>query len=368
MKILIITAATFSVPRFRLDMIDEFIKRGADVVVAGDEPKAIWHDLFKAHRVKYRTYRVSRNGMNPLRDLTTFRDLREIIKQERPDKIFTYQAKGNIYGCLACRSVGISDVYPMMGGIGSVFMPTNWAGKLVQAILTLEYRAAFKKIRSVFFQNHDDAALFEKLKIVDGKKIVYTCGSGVNLNKFPQAPLPDKTVFLFVGRLIKDKGIYEYLHASRILRREGIDAEFHVVGGLDSNPSAITEEELRVFIDEGSIVWHGWQDDVLPYLNNCSVFVLPSYREGTPKAALEAMSVGRAVIVADSPGCREVVRKGVNGLVVPVGDPLSLAEAMRKLSLDKHTVERMADESRRFAEEVFDVEQVNSTICEAMGI
>lgn len=369
MKIAVITAATNTIPRFRIDMIDEFIRRGADVVVFGDEQEKKWEDYFHQHRILYRSYEVSRNGMNPVKDLQTQKQLQKLLELENPDKVFTYQAKPNIYGSIAAHRVGIKDIYVMMGGLGSVFRSNDIKSRIIGGIVGAEYKYALKFARKVFFQNHEDVNLFTSRKIVHSDKVVMTRGSGVNLNQFPARPLPEKDVFLFVGRLVRGKGVLDFLEAARIIKREYPDTEFNIVGPFDTNPTAIKPTELEPYIKEGTVRYFGEQDDVQPFLEQCSCFVLPSYYgEGTPKSALEAMATGRPLIVADAVGCREVVQDGVNGFLVTPKNPTAIAIAMQKLITDKSLHEAMSIASLDLCKQVFDVNKVNAAISRAMNI
>lgn len=371
MRIMVVTAATNSIPRFRIDMIDEFIARGCDVVVLGDEPEDVWREYFSDHAIRYRSYPVARNGMNPMQDMHTKRALVKILCEEMPDRIFTYQAKPNIYGCLAARDVGIDDVYVMMGGLGSVFHASGVKNAVLRSIVSLQYRTALAHAKAVFFQNEEDVALFERLGIMGRSKAVMVRGSGVNLKKFPCKKLPGRKAFLFVGRLVRGKGVLDYLDAARMVKKDRPDVDFHLVGPFDSNPTALQPSDLQPYIDDGTVLYHGEQApaDIAAFLEKASVFVLPSYYgEGTPKSALEAMATGRALIVADAVGCREVVREGVNGFLVPPKDPAALADAMLSSIEDDAVLHAMAAQSRRMAEEIFDVDKVNETICATMEI
>lgn len=369
MKIAVITAATHSIPRFRIDMIDEFVRRGCDVVVFGDEPHEAWDEFFEQHNVAYRTYPVSRNGMNPLSDLNTKRALKKLLIEEKPDKVWTYQAKPNIYGCIAAHEIGIKDIYVMMGGLGSVFRATDAKSRLVRGIVSAEYRHAMRYAKNVFFQNLEDVELFEKLSILNRDKVVLTRGSGVNVSTYRQAEFPAQMRFLFVGRLVRGKGVLDYLDAARIVKKAHPEVGFDLVGPFDSNPTAVKPEDIQPYIDENIVDYHGEQKNVQPFQETSSVFVLPSYYgEGTPKSALEAMSTGRPLIVADAVGCREVVQEGVNGFLVPPQNPKEIAAAMTRLIEEPGLKERMGAESREMAENLFDVRKVNEVICNAMGI
>ncbi len=369
MKIAVITAATHSIPRFRIDMIDEFVRSGCDVVVFGDEPHEAWDEFFVEHNVAYRTYPVSRNGMNPLADLNTKQAVKKLLIEENPDKVWTYQVKPNIYGCIAAHEIGIKDIYVMMGGLGSVFRATDPKSRLLRSIVSAEYRHAMRYAKNVFFQNLEDVELFEKLGILNRDKVVLTRGSGVNVSTYPQAEFPAQMRFLFVGRLVRGKGVLDYLDAARIVKKAHPEVGFDLVGPFDSNPTAVKPEDIQPYIDENIVDFHGEQKNVQLYQEASSVFVLPSYYgEGTPKSALEAMSTGRPLIVADAVGCREVVQEGVNGFLVPPQNPKEIAVAMTRLIEEPGLKERMGAESRKMAENLFDVRKVNEVICNAMGI
>lgn len=369
MKICVITAATWSISKFRIDMIDEFVRRGCKVVVFGDEPHEKWDSFFKMHGVSYRTYPVSRNGMNPVSDIATKRALKKLLAEEKPDKVWTYQAKPNIYGCIAAHELGIEDVYVMMGGLGSVFRAKDAKSRLVRLIVSAEYRHAMRYAKVVFFQNMEDVEVFEALHILSRDKVVLTRGSGVNTTEYSEAPFPPKFSFLFVGRLVRGKGVLDYLEAARMVKKVHPEVRFDLIGPFDSNPTALKINDIQPYIDESTVVFHGKQSYVRSFQEASSAFVLPSYYgEGTPKSALEAMSTGRPLIVADAVGCREVVKDGVNGFLVPPQNPKAIAKAMMNLIEEPGLKEKMGLESRRMAEEVFDVRKVNEVICDAMGV
>ena len=368
MKIAVLSSHTPSLFWFRTDMMREFIRRGHEVVAVGNEDADKWSPLFAENGVRYIQAKIFRNGTNPVRDLQTFFSLRKILAAEKPGKIFTYQAKTVIYGGLAAKSLDIIEVYPLIAGVGSVFLNDGVKAKIIRTVLRVEYRMAISRLPGVFFQNADDISLFKQYKIIKEEPITMVNGSGVNLKHFTEVPLPDSPVFLFVGRLIRDKGVYEYLEACRTVKKSCPNVRCLLVGPFDSNPTALREEELKPYIDDGIIEYFGEQSDVRPFLAQCSVFVLPSYREGTPKAVLEAMATGRAVITTDAPGCRETVTDGVNGHLVPVRDAGAVAEKMISLVNSPDTVAEMAKAGRRMAEERFDVNLVNAVICKMMKI
>ncbi|NLZ82803.1 MAG: glycosyltransferase family 4 protein, partial [Clostridiales bacterium] len=318
--------------------------------------------------IQYKQLFVERNGINPFSDLKTYRELNRFMKEEKPDKVFAYQAKTVVYGSLAAKANGITEVYPLIAGLGSIFRGEGLKNKTIKMIMKTEYRLACNASKKVFFQNNDDKSEFIKNELINEDKTVIINGSGVNLEKFKPEPLPDTSAFLFIGRLIKDKGVMEYLEACKRIKGEYPEVRCLLVGPYDSNPSALQPEELQPYLDEGIIEYFGEQSDVRPYLKQCSTYVLPSYHEGTPKTVLEAMATGRSIITSDAPGCRETVTDGYNGFLVPVKDIDRLAERMKKLIEDSSIRDLMAERSLNLAREKYDVNLVNKKIMETMKL
>lgn len=367
-KVVVLSSHTPSLFWFRMDMMLSIKRKGYEVFAIGNEPEADWSERFSQNGITYYQIDVERNGVNPLNDLKTLRSIKRILSKLKPDKIFVYQAKTVIYTGIAAHRLGIKEVYPLIAGMGSVFLKDDIKTKLIRTILVTEYKFGMKYCPTVFFQNNDDEKIFRDNGIVKNQKVVLIPGSGVNLDKFTNQELPEKFGFLCISRLIRDKGVYEYLEACKIVKEKYPEIRCLLVGPYDSNPSAIKPEELQPFIDNGIIEYFGEQDDVRPYLEQCNVFVLPSYREGTPKTNLEAMAAGKAIITTDAPGCKETVIEGVNGYMVPVKDVDALCEKMEYLINNPNVVANMASEGRKIAENKFDVKIVNNKICEAMNI
>lgn len=368
MKVLVLSSHTPSLLWFRMDMMKEFLKYGYEVVAIGNEQESKWINEFSNNDIKYRQARISRNGTNPLKDILTFFSILKILLEEKPDRIFAYQAKTVIYGSLAAKCLRIREFYPLIAGTGSVFMGKSFKSRIVKAIMVLEYKISLKRIKTIFFQNDDDIKLFKENGIIKKQHIVKLNGSGVNLEKFKSSELPNSFSLLFIGRLIKDKGVSEYLEACRIIKRKYPNIKCMLVGPYDTNPSAISEEELNAYIDDGTIEYYGEQRDVCSYIKECSVYILPSYREGTPKTVLEAMAVGRPIITTDAPGCRETVMDGINGYLIPIKDSSSIVEKVEKLYTNKELLINMSNESRKMAELKYDVNLVNSVIVESMNL
>lgn len=368
MKVAVLSSHTGSLFWFRMDMMKEFIKKGHKVIALGPEDEDKWKAKFREYNIEYKQFFVDRNGINPLKDLKTLRELYQFMKEEKPDKVFTYQAKTVVYGSIAAKMNGITEVYSLIAGLGSVFRGTGFKNRIVKTIMKIEYKAACKCSKIVFFQNNDDKNEFIRNGLISDKKTVIINGSGVNLEKFKPSPFPEEPAFLFIGRLIKDKGIIEYLEACKEIKKKYPRVRCLLVGPYDSNPSALKPEELRSYIESGVIEYFGEQDDVRPFISQCSTYVLPSYHEGTPKTVLEAMAMGRPIITSDAPGCRETVKDGVNGYLVKVKDVEGLVSRMEYLICNPEICRQMSVQSIRIAREKYDVRTINRNIMQVMGL
>ena len=367
-KIMVLSCHTHSLFWFRVDMMKSFLDMGYSVVAVGQEPEDEWTERFAREGVRYRRLYAERNGTNPLNDLKTLKSIKRIIDEEKPDKIFCYQAKTVIYGCLAAHSRGICEEYPLIAGLGSIFRGSGMKNAILRKILKAEYRVALRYAKAVIFQNTDDMRCFVDENIVPREKCRIINGSGVDTEKFIPTEYPETMSFLMISRLIRDKGVQEYLDACRAIRKDHPEVSCMLVGPFDTNPTAIRPDDLQAYIDDSSVEYFGEQTDVRPFMNRASVFVLPSYHEGTPKTVLEAMASGRAVITTDAPGCRETVSDGLNGLIVPVKNTEALVSAMEFLIGDIPLCKRMGEEGRKIALEKYDVNCVNADIADIMNL
>lgn len=368
MKISVLSSHTPSLFWFRIDLMKSLIADGHSVIAIGNEPEEEWCDKFKEYGIQYKHIYIKRTGLNPLTDLKTYKSIKRILEQEKPDKIFTYQAKTVIYGSLAANAIGIDEVYPLIAGLGSVMRGSGIKNRIIRNIMLAEYRLAFKASKKVFFQNNDDADMFINNKVVSKDKVTIINGSGVNLDKFTYEPLPDKPAFLFIGRLIRDKGLIEYLEACKRIKTDYPDVRCLLVGPYDSNPSAVQPKDIQKYIDDEIIEYYGEQNDVRPFLKQCSTYVLPSYHEGTPKTVLEAMATGRSIITTDAPGCRETVIDGYNGFLVPVMNTDILVQKMKQLIFNSDENALMARRGLALAQSKYDVNLINKSIKKAMDL
>jgi len=367
-KIVIISHYSPSLINFRGDLIRAMVELGHKVICLG--PEAGFEQPLQELGADYRQIPLHRTGLNPLKDVKTLFSLRKVLRETKPDVVFSYTVKPIVYGSIAAHMAGVRRMYAMIEGLGYVFIGQSLKQKFLRQLVCFLYHKALKYNKAVFFLNPDDMRLFVDNSIVPkAVKPVLLNGIGVNIEKFAFAqPKLSPVTFLLIARLIKDKGILEYVESARLLKQKYPAAKFQLLGPLDINPAAITQEQLERWSKEGIIEYLGKTNDVRPYIAEASVYVLPSYREGTPRSVLEAMSMGRPIITTDAPGCRETVIDGKNGFLVPVKDVDALKSAMEKFILEPDLISQMGKQSRVIAEEKYDVRKVNRAILKEMGL
>ena len=367
-KVMIVAGLDLSLILFRRELIESWLQIDCSVVAAAPNRKV--EGALKEIGVRYHTLPLERTGLNPVKDLILLCSLIRLFRKESPDCLYLYTIKPVIYGSLAARVMPSCRVFSMITGLGYAFTRSEDEGKLLRKLLVFLYRIALKRNRKVFFQNPDDESFFVDNGIVEPDKVVRVNGSGVNIDYYSMTPHNKGEVsFLLIARLLKEKGIVEYIEAARKIKTKYPEARFMLVGwSFDDNPTAIGQEQIEEWQKEGIVEIYGETDDVRPYIAKAAVYVLPSYREGTPRTVLEAMAMGRAVITTDVPGCRETVIEGRNGFLVPVKDSGALAEAMENFIENPALVEHMGAESRKIAEDKYDVQKVNRVINREMGL
>ncbi|MGX5659512.1 glycosyltransferase family 4 protein [Castellaniella ginsengisoli] len=373
MKLLLVGGFAESLLNFRGALIDDLLRAGVEVHVAAPEldddvlSRALRDRGAIPHDIPLR-----RTGMNPIADLGAVLGLWRLMRQLRPDVFLGYTIKPVIYGMLAAWLAGVKRRYALITGLGYAFQdqPVGVKARLVSGLARGLYRVALRVAHRVFFQNPDDQALFRALGLLgDRVESVVVNGSGVDVRHFAQARVPEgRVVFLMIARLLGAKGVREYAQASSRLQREFPSAVFRLAGWIDGGPDSIRADELAAWVDQGHIEYLGKLADVRPALQACSVYVLPSYREGTPRTVLEAMAIGRAVVTTDAPGCRETVIDGVNGYLVPVRSSDGLADAMRRFLVEPSLANEMGEQARRIAEDRYEVRRVNAEMLRGMGV
>ncbi len=370
MKFILIAGQAESFLNFRGPLIAALQTSGAEVHVAAPELciGSPLRERLTAKGIIVHLIPMRRTGTNPLADIQTLLALWWLMLQIRPKAVLGYTIKPVIYGSLAAWLAGVPCRFSLVTGLGYAFQGEGSRNKLQELAQGL-YRLALSRAHKVFFQNPDDLALFKQRGILSSK--AQTCvvnGSGVDIAHYVVAPLPSSISFLLVARLLGDKGIREYINSARAIRELYPEVVFRLVGAVDLNPDSVCQSELDSWVEEGVISYYGQVSDVRPAIAESSVFVLPSYREGTPRSVLEAMSMGRAIITTDAPGCRETVIDGDNGFLVPVRSVDGLVEAMKAFIENPALVAQMGQRSREIAEEKYDVHKVNAVMLREMGI
>ncbi len=370
-NILIIASFAESLINFRGALIKQLLILGYKVEVAApDFDDDIRTRLTNMGAITH-TIALERNGLNPLTDIATFFSLNKLIRQINPSRILCYTVKPVIYTGLLCKLHNNIKFFPLITGLGFIFSQhKRWKNKIIAVLARALYRIALSNAEKIIFQNPDDQQLFLKYGILRSiKQSGLVNGSGVDLNYFTFKKLPEnESCFLLIARLLDEKGIREYVKAARMVRESNPQSQFLLAGWLDSNPGSISKSELEVWIEEGVIEFLGKLGDVRPSILRATVYVLPSYREGTPRTVLEAMAMGRPIITSDAPGCRETVEEGINGYLVPIRNVVGLVEKMNLFSKNPGQAVTMGMQSRRIAEDKFDVDKVNKTLLRHMGI
>lgn len=371
--ILIIASYGPSLINFRLPLIKKLIENGHKVSVAS--PKGKFSDSQQKELnnlgVDINIFSISSSGLNFFEDCKTIYRIYKIIYHTKPNIIISYTVKPVIYTGLVLKFFKKISYFPLITGLGYIFIDRNKIKHKIIKYLTIKlYKISLKSSSKTIFQNKDDQTLFCKLKIIKGKDISNVVnGSGIDLNAYPLSDLPTKPIFLMISRLLVDKGIREYVEAAKIVRSRFSNARFQLAGYLDNNPSSIKNHELQSWINEGDIEYLGEVNSVQSILKSCKFYVLPSYREGTPRSVLEALSTGRPIITTDTPGCRETVIHKKNGLLVPVKDTIALANAMISLLKENnYNLKNMAYESYLLAKNKFEINKVNKSILSIMNL
>ena len=371
--ILVFAGLASSLANFRGHLIAAMVQRGHQVHAAapGLTSDAPTHDWLRAQGVVCHDVPLSRAGLNPIADLQSLVALWRLMRAVQPDLFLGYTIKPVIWGTLAAWLARVPQRVVLITGLGYAFTGQA-SGKraLVQKVVRWLYTRALRHTSLVFFQNPDDRAEFQFRGLLPASiPTVIVNGSGVDTTAFAPAPLPAEPIrFLLIARLLGDKGIREYAAAAQQLHANYPQAEFHLVGPVDPNPDAISLHEVDVWQNTGPIRWHGALNDVRTAISAAHVYVLPSYREGTPRTVLEAMAMGRPVITTDAPGCRETVREGENGFLVPVKDVGALVQAMKRFLDNPALVQTMGEKARQIAVDKYDVHKVNAAMIAAMGL
>lgn len=359
-KIALFSTDSKSLANFRYDLVKSFIKNGNKVAVYCPRDKDFSNTQKKFEEINVSTneIKISNTSLNFFLDLIFI--IRQILELRKHDVVLLFRIKAVLYCSLASRILKSNNCFSFITGLGYVFSSNSSKAKILRKIILPLYKVALKKNKKIFFQNIDDLNFFVENKISTPHQAVLINGSGVDTDYYSYKSPKKKLSFLFIGRLIKDKGIGEYIEAAIALKKKYPEVIFKILGGHHDNPTAISKQEFDFMVK--NLDFLGETLDVRPYIESSSVFVLPSYREGTSRAALECMSIGRPIITTDAPGCREVVVENQNGFLVPIKNVERLKIAMEKFINNPDLIKLMGDESRKIALERYCVHKVNNVI------
>lgn len=368
----LITSQAFSLSNFRGTLISALVAQGIEVFAVAPDYDESTRKSVRAFGAIPIDCSFSRTGVNPIRDFFDMLSLALLLNRIRPDVTLGYFIKPVIFGTLAAWLAGVPRRVAMIEGLGYVFTDSSNHQPLVRKVLrilvSLLYRFALSRAHKVVFLNSDDINEFVSSGLIKKNKTFKLGGIGVDLADWPLTkPFNQPITFLLVARLLREKGILEYAQAARLVKDQHPEVRFVLLGGLDPNPGGLVQGEVQAWVANGLLEWPG-HEAVKPWLAQTSVFVLPSYREGVPRSTQEAMAMGRAVITTDAPGCRETVDEGVNGFLVPVRNVPALAKAMLRFVEAPALIETMGLESRRLAEERFDVSKINARLMKILDV
>ncbi|WP_179338836.1 glycosyltransferase family 4 protein [Winogradskyella ludwigii] len=364
-RILLIASFAGSLIRFRGDFIKSLIANNFEVFTAAPEYTESDTEIIKAMGAIPIEFNLQRTGLNPLNDLKSIKELKSIMKDNKIDLVFPYTVKPVIYGSMAANSCKI-PVISLITGLGYAFTGLSAKARTLQRFNEILYKLSIRKNKIIVFQNKDDYQLFLDRKVISKQQRVdFVSGSGVNLNQFTfkEKHASDKVSFLLVARLIEEKGIALYMQAAKLLKAKYPKAVFNLIGAPETSPSAISEDELNEMHKEGIIVFHGKQNNIEEHLHKNDIFVLPSYyREGLPRTTLEACACGNPIITTDSVGCREAVKVGENGFLIEPQNLEALVKPMEYFITHPDKIKDMGTNSRKYAEERFDVNIINNDL------
>lgn len=375
-KIILIGTVASSFYGFRADLIRTLLKKGHQVYAFTSEYTA--EDLNKIEKLGATpiTYTLNRGGLNPLADVIATYQLSKKIKAVNPDLVFSYFSKPVIFGTIAAKLARVPQVIGMLEGLGYTFteQPEGLSKKIqfIKKVQVLLYKIALPQLNKLIFLNSDDPKDLLEQHLIKVKNVEVLGGIGLNLKDYPYQPLTNiqqPLNFLFIGRLLKEKGIHDFLNAAKIVKEKYPETLFTVLGAIDPyNLGALQQTELNDLISSNIIHYPGHVNNVKDWIADSHVFVLPSYREGVPRSTQEAMAIGRAIITTDVPGCRETVVDGINGFLVPRWNADVLAEKMIYFIENPEQICIMGNESHKIAVEKFDADKVNRRLIKILGL
>ena len=359
--ILIVVNAEWYFWSHRLSFARTLRDHGCQVTIAAAVERG-YQQAIEKEGFRFIPLQLQRRSFNPRRELASLFELVRLYRKERPALVHHITIKPVLYGSLAAKVAGVPAVINTIPGLGYLFLQTGLRGSILRCGALAAYRLALSgKHLKVIMQNPDDLQIFVSAKVVPIERVILIRGSGVNIHEFVPSPEPPgPPVVLLAARLLWDKGVGELVEASRLLKQNSVECRVVIVGEPDpENPNSIPTESLNGWQKEGIIEWWGLRDDMPSVLRMANIVALPSYYpEGVPKILIEAAASGRPIVTTDTPGCREIVRHGENGFLVPTQDPIALAGALHTLLNDTALRMKMGSRGREIAVAEFSEERV----------
>ena len=360
-KILLICNESKTVVNFRKELIVFLTKKDYSIsLIIGDDE---FLPEIKKLGVDVHIIPFTNRSLNPFATLSLIRKFKRVIKQDNPDVIFTFQIKPNIFGAIAASKASNAPVFSMVEGLGDPFQPKNFKGKIVRLIVSKLYKRAFKSVNKVFFLNNYDKEEFISRKLIDDKKCVVIPGIGIDTTNYvPSYNLPKEAHIVFIGRLIENKGVYEFCSIAKKVRESRKDIYFDIYG----SESQIKISDLRNFINDGIVSCHGYSTDIKNVVANSLILLSTSYREGFPRTIMEAMALGRTTIASNVVGNRDVIVDGVTGYLIEKEDIDGFSKKIIELVNDQSLLIKIGQQARKYCEEHYDSETINGIIANTM--
>ena len=357
-KIVFLSHIDVNLYLFRLPIMKALVKEGWKVYAL--VPRGKYSDRFKNYGITHIDYPIERKSLNPFREVKTVLNIKEKLQEIKPDILHTFTVKPNIYGNIAGKLAGVPVIVNTVTGLGSFFIDNSIKAKVIRNLILNLYRITFKFSNAVIFQNQDDLIFFCKKNILSNHKAYLIKGSGIDTSLWKPMPRRDGDIIRLVtiGRLLKHKGIEEFIKVAKILKKIYRNKlEFIVIGGFyDGNPYSISKELIEEAVKSNVIIYYDWQpiEKVRQILSGSDIFVLLSYREGLPRTGIEALSLGLPIVASNVVGCRELVKNGKNGFLVDYQDIEGIVGKIEKLINFPDLRKKMGMESRKIAEKEFD--------------
>ena len=357
-RILLIVNSSQNIYNFRIPLIRLLEKRGFEVETISFDDNYV--ELLEKENIVNNCIHAKNRSLNVIQSFQITNRITKIIKRFRPNIVFTFMAKPNIFGVKAARRAGVKNIFSMVEGAGDPFCGQGLKWKLIKKAECILYKKSFKFVKKVFFLNKDDASEFERLKLVRSTQSVVINGIGVDLDRFAFKPLDlGSNTFLMISRMLKTKGVFEYCKCANLVKRAHPEAEFLYLG----REGTVKKKDIQSYIKNGDINYLGNVSDVRPYIEKSLMVLLPSsYREGKPMSLMESQSMGRGIITTDNVGCRDMVINGYNGFLVKKNDYRTLAEKCISVLNNKSFARQLGRNAREFAENNYNQKTINEVV------